>query len=90
MNKLQFRPRNGLALDRIKIFNNNEQYLGEIKACRVGQFLQWVYCPVAIETTGDFWLTGPCQDEIRTYHKSMTKRYGRPSVFFLHNVKEVD
>lgn len=83
MNRLRFEPMNGPVHDLYRIFNEKDQYLGEIKAHRVGRFLQWVFSPVAVGTTGDLWFTGPCLDEIRAFHKGMTKRHGRARLHFL-------
>lgn len=82
MSRLTFTPHHGLHHDYYTILNDNEQYLGEIRAHRVGRFMQWAFCPAVVKNHYLFF-TGPCQDEIRAFHKGMTKRHGRARLHFL-------
>lgn len=69
---LTFKLKKGINCNYYKIFNQENQFLGEIRRKRVGRFRHFVFCPVAVKTTGDLWFTNGCLKEISEF---ITKQY---------------
>ena len=63
-----------LTTERCKVFNNKNDFLGEIQRKRVGRFMHWTFCPVPIESLGDLWFTNGCMKEISAKITDLYKR----------------
>ena len=74
MKRLKFEHKQGLAEEVYEIWNRNDQYLGDIKRIRVGSWMHWCFCPVAVDTTGDVWFTNGCLKEIIEFISSLYNR----------------
>ncbi len=59
MNRLKFEKKSD---GNLRIFNVNDERLGDIQRIRVGRFMQWVLTNVPSK---DIFFSPGCQDEIR-------------------------
>jgi len=52
-----------------KIYNQKEEFLGEIRKARVGAYQHWCFFPDEAPL-GDLWFSAGCMDEIRKFMKN--------------------
>ena len=74
-NRLEFREgKDVLKKVFYKIYNKDNQYLGNIRKNRVGKFMHWCFFPDDVNVYEESWFTNGCLKEITSFITSLYKK----------------